>query len=196
MRFLLILWGCSSWEEIDLDQDKVSLFEGDCWYGTEAPRPPVGALDHGVQASDIYIGAIDLPYDGIDANCDGKDDFDADEDGFIPDVYQGIVTLGLPSTGMLPVGDCMDDPSVEPDGLAASLIYPDAEDEWYDGVDANCADDSDFDADGDGFDSSTHEQPDGELGEDCNDGDIGINPNAEDIPLDAIDSDCNGKEIC
>ena len=83
-----------------------------------------------------------------------------------------------------------------PDSLDASSIYPDAEDEWYDGIDANCAGDSDYDADGDGFDSSMHEQLDGSYGEDCNDEDLDINPNAEDIPLDAIDSDCNGKEIC
>ena len=50
-------------------------------------------------------------------------------------------------------------------------MYPGAEDEWYDGNDANCEGDSDFDADKDGFYSSTHEQPDGSVGDDCDDED-------------------------
>ena len=191
-----MLMGCSSWEEANFDKDNTDLFEGDCWIGTLAPVSPSGALDHGVQAVDIYVGAEDLPYDGIDANCDGLDDFDADADGFIPIEYVGIQTLGLRNTGSLPGGDCLDDPSLESQTLAASFIFPGADDEWYDGIDADCIGDSDFDADGDGFESSNHEQPDGSFGDDCNDDSSEINPSAEDIPLDAIDSDCNGKEIC
>ena len=34
-----------------------------------------------------------MPYDGIDANCDGLDDFDQDGDGFVPDEYDGFQTL-------------------------------------------------------------------------------------------------------
>ena len=114
MTLVILLFGCSSWEELDLDNDKTSVFEGDCWQGTVDPVPPSGALDHGVKAHDIYVGAVDLPYDGIDANCDGKDDFDADGDGFVPTEYQGIVTIGLPETGALPAGDCLDDPALQP----------------------------------------------------------------------------------
>ena len=32
-------------------------------------------------------------------NCDGKDDFDQDEDGHVPAIYQGIATFGLPDSG-------------------------------------------------------------------------------------------------
>ena len=35
-------------------------------------------------------------------------------------------------------------------------INPDAEELWYDGVDQNCDEQSDFDQDGDGFDSETY----------------------------------------
>ncbi|MFH1467103.1 MAG: MopE-related protein [Pseudomonadota bacterium] len=44
------------------------------------------------------------------------------------------------------------------------------------------------DADGDGYYSAE------DLGDDCDDGDAGINPGADDIPLDGIDQDCSGDD--
>jgi hypothetical protein len=36
-----------------------------------------------------YPGALDAWYDGIDSNCDGADDFDADADGYSATVFGG-----------------------------------------------------------------------------------------------------------
>ena len=59
------------------------------------------------RAKDIFEGAFDAPYDEIDANCDGSDDFDADADGWVPVNYAGIATHavnGPASTKTVTVG--------------------------------------------------------------------------------------------
>jgi hypothetical protein len=60
-------------------------------------------------------------------------------------------------------------------------VYPGAADEWYDGVDANCAGDDDFDRDLDGWD-----WPD-----DCADLTPDVHPEAEEL-TDDVDQDCDG----
>jgi len=76
-------------------------------------------------------------------------------------------------------GDCDD---------ANADIHPDAEDTWYDGVDSDCAFDSDYDADGDGHDSSDYGE-----GGDCDDANADVNPDAEDTWYDGEDTDCGGN---
>jgi len=81
----------------------------------------------------VYPGATpDPPYDGVDTDCDGANDFDVDGDG-----------VDHPA-------DCLDQPDdqllIDPE-----LVYPGAPDTPYDGVDADCARDNDFDVDGDGY---------------------------------------------
>jgi hypothetical protein len=65
-------------------------------------------------------------------------------------------------------------------------VHPGAEDAPYDGLDADCAEDSDFDADQDGFDAVDHD------GNDCNDADPDVNPRADEV-CDGIDNDCDGR---
>ena len=168
---------------LDADGDGYTVLDGDCW-----DRPVLVVVTNGVEVSipgqEIGPGMVDDWYDGIDANCDGADDFDADGDGFVPQAYEGAVTPQVEGSGALPSGDCWDDPSATPDdfqalsglpSLAAGVVYPGAEDIPYDGIDADCGGpdanldgaEDDFDADGDGYASSYVSNREGALGEDC-----------------------------
>jgi len=129
---------------------------GDCWDGIEGPE----LVEYG--GAEIFPGAGDSWYDGVDQDCDGKtDDYDADGDGFVPDAFVGLPTVGVPVSGELPGGDCWDDPETSPATMAvvdadvwsqpsAKQVHPDRKDTWYDGVDQDCAGDDDFDQDLDG----------------------------------------------
>ena len=69
-----------------------------------------------------------------------------------------------------------------------ATVYPGAPDTWYDGVDSDCGGDSDYDADGDGFDSDSYG------GTDCDDTSRRIRPTALDVPGDGVDGDCDGVD--
>ena len=60
----------------------------------------------------------------------------------------------------------------------------------YDGVDNDCAGGDLTDLDDDGFDSVLVEG-----GEDCDDGDPAVNPDAEEVPYDGVDNDCAGGDL-
>ena len=106
-------------------------------------------------------------YDGVDGNCDGLNDYDKDQDGFVEDEYT------IPSE--LDGGDCNDDDN---------SINPNALETWYDGVDQDCQGDNDFDRDGDGFESDEYG------GDDCNDLNNEINPGKDETMYDGIDVNC------
>ncbi|MEY3213065.1 MAG: hypothetical protein RIT28_3546 [Pseudomonadota bacterium] len=111
---------------------------------------------------DVYSGATEIWYDGIDQDCAGDDDSDQDADG-----HAAIIEGG---------GDCDDtDPSA----------YPSAEERWYDGVDQDCDGASDFDADFDGHDAVSWG------GDDCDDSDPGVSPSVSEVWNDGIDQDCD-----
>jgi len=113
----------------------------------------------------VSPGATESWYDGVDQDCDGASDYDADGDGYDSDAHGG--------------DDCDD---TGPD------TYPGATDHWYDGVDADCAGDSDFDMDGDGFDSASYG------GSDCDDADANTFPGAYDDPYDGVVNDCDATD--
>ncbi len=122
-------------------------------------------------------------YDGIDADCAGDDDYDADADGYVRDEHEGLATEGIATSGRLPPGDCDDNDATRSPGIAET---------WYDGIDDDCAEDNDYDADADGYvrdaDATLAELPGG----DCDDDDSEINPGADENLSDGRDLDCDG----
>jgi len=111
---------------------------------------------------EAYPGGTETWYDGVDGDCDGADDFDADGDG-----YAAVSGGGF---------DCDD---------FVDTTHPGAEDAWYDGVDADCRGDDDFDADGDGHSSASYG------GTDCDDGSSAVHPDAPEVFYDEVDDDCD-----
>jgi hypothetical protein len=130
----------------------------------------------------VHPGAADPPYDGVDANCDDLDDFDADRDGYSA---SGDV-------------DCDD---------ADPAVHPGAE-EHCDGIDEDCGGDGDdgavdavdwyVDADEDGVGSGVPTRacggPAGSVaaGDDCDDADPTVFPGAPPVACDGLDNDCDG----
>jgi MYXO-CTERM domain-containing protein len=186
----------------------------DCNDSGEDVLPADGTLDGFYVNPDMP----EIPYDGIDQDCDGADLCDVDGDGFAP-TYEEC-------TGP----DCND---------ADATIFPGAVDTPYDGIDQDCSGEDECDADGDGFlwddaacgghdcddtDNTVYpgapETPDDSIdqdcsgadaiadvdgdgydspdwgGTDCDDDDADINPGEDEIPYDGIDQDCDGEDEC
>ena len=73
-------------------------------------------------------------------------------------------------------------------------VYPGAIDEWYDGIDSDCAGNDDFDQDGDGYQTYVRNEDPASGGGDCQDANDEIYPGAPDIWYDNIDSNCDGQD--
>ena len=152
----------------------------DCWDdpdvlpGAFEANDPADQLD----ASAVFTGAVETWYDGIDQDCAGDDDFDQDGDGFASAIFPDGEDLG---------DDCYDGPDdafENGGGLDPADVNPDAEDAWYDGSDADCAGNDDFDQDEDGY----------ALADDCDDLDPNINPGEREVWYDGVDDDCDGND--
>ena len=100
-------------DELDIDEDCTGTADNDdagatgttTWYmdldadgygagtGTDYcdPPPPTSLIDGDCDDRDAtsYPGATEIWYDGVDQNCDGANDYDADADGFDSDLYGG-----------------------------------------------------------------------------------------------------------
>ena len=136
-----------------------------------------------------YPGAVDI-CDGKDNDCEGdidedEDSFpawyaDADEDGYgDPDDWVQACEDEVEGR-TLTDGDCDDR---DPD------INPEADEIFYDGVDQDCDEWSDYDADQDGFDADAYE------GEDCDDSRADVYPEAPDyVDTGDIDNNCDGTD--
>ena len=134
--------------------------------------------------ADIYPGAPDAFYDGIDSDCAGDDDYDQDLDGF-QDVSGGGT-------------DCDDtNAAINPD---ASEVCDDVDNDCNDLIDDEATDGLTLylDADKDGFGLSDETiisctaSVDGyaDNGDDCNDDDAEMSPDGTEI-CDGKDNDCN-----
>ncbi|MEE2750699.1 MAG: MopE-related protein [Myxococcota bacterium] len=138
----------------------------------------------------VFPGATETWYDGVDQDCDGANDFDADADG------HDSIDHG---------GDDCDDTNAAVNPVAAEVC--DGVDNDCDGtIDGSASIDastwySDDDGDGYGGASSgvvdctapSNLVPDGQ---DCDDTDPAINPGATEDCNDAIDHDCDGFSGC
>jgi hypothetical protein len=73
-------------------------------------------------------------------------------------------------------------------------VNPGAAEIWYDGVDQNCDGLSDYDQDGDGYETDSHNKNPATGGGDCQDSDPDYHPYAEDVPYDNRDTNCDGAD--
>jgi MYXO-CTERM domain-containing protein len=155
----------------------------------------------------INPGATEVWYDGVDQDCSGTSDYDADGDDHdasghggddcddtSADAHPGSVEVWYDGID----GDCdgADDYDADGDSYTSDAwggddcldedptAHPGASDVPYDGRDADCSG-GDYDADGDGHDSAAHG------GDDCDDTDASVNPDAAETPYDGVDSDCD-----
>ena len=144
-----------------------------------------GGFDCDDHNAAVFPGALEI-CNGLDDDCDGRVDASAvdarawftdhDLDGW-GDASNPITACTAPPRRVSTQGDCDDNnPS----------IHPEAHEVYYDGIDQNCDGQSDYDADGDGYDSVGHD------GLDCRDSDINTHPGATELPSDGQDQDCDG----
>ena len=162
-------------------------------------------------AQDIWPGAPEVPYDGVDQDCANGDLVDVDEDGFVAwhqggqDCYDINVLIypGAPESRNGMDDDCdgtVDEGTdgYDDDGDGHTERGGDCDDtdptvhpsrtEICDGVDQNCnllIDDGTecFDDDHDGY---------SEAAGDCNDGDINVSPGRPELPHNGFDDNCDG----
>ena len=165
---LLALTGCPTISKSDL----ASRIDDD---GDGFTSAQFGGDDCDDADETVHPDATEAPYDGVDGDCSGGSDNDADGDG-----YDAAVIDGAPAAG----DDCND---------ADAAVNPGAA-EICDGVDNDCdgaigdvgspsTDESDND--GDGFFVCAN---------DCDDTDPAVNPGATELcDADNTDEDCDGS---
>ncbi len=206
----LALLGCgTTFKPVDLDGDGLTVADGDCW------DAPLGPDADGPGGAEIFPGAEETWYDGVDQDCGGEDDYDQDGDGHAalelaeggddcddldPASYPGAEEVWY--DGVDQACDGLPDGDQDGDGHDAEIVggddcddedasaYPGAEELWYTGVDEACDGGDDYDQDGDGYANEDYG------GDDCDDLDPAISPDpsVEETWYDGIDQDCDGND--
>ncbi len=197
------------------------------WCTEDLPALETGDCDD--NASDGHLSnpgqTTDTWYDGLDSDCLGNNDFDQDGDGWMPegsstqlDTYNqkyGYSLVAENGVGDANGFDCEDDPDYPGATVVeAAAVNPAATEQWYDGVDQDCAADNDFDQDVDSWMPTTYTAAfnvyqsywfgsSGVWGEkgltldysgfnDCDDRDALVHPQSMEYLGDSVDQDCDG----
>ena len=146
---------------------------------------------------------VEIWYDGVDDNCDNNDG-DMDGDGYVDRDYSANFPGWKAINPSKQNGDCWDDLTDAGTGvytpalnggtdLVQIEVHPGATDEPYDAIDADCGDDSDFDADQDGYDiDSLNDRSGSPAGNDCDDELSAVNVDAKEDCNTSYDDDCDG----
>jgi len=228
-----VVWDCSRpdgtvADGTDCDDSDSAVTDGLTWYadtdndGFGNPldtvwecAPPHGYIADNTDCDDteasVQPGAPELAGDGIDQDCDGREDcyVDADDDGYAVDYVAVVESLDVDclDRGEAAYGDPTDDcDDTDPD------VHPGAMERAGDAVDQDCDGDElcfvDADDDGVRADSSStvvsldvdcggagEATEDAPLG-DCNDYDASVLPGATEGVGDGVDQDCDGRELC
>ena len=158
----------------------------------------------GLTEADIYLGAPDAPYDGLDSDCGGLGyDCDIDGDGFEASGGGSPLCIDVDPDAVDPICAapvCGNDDCDDEDEEA----FPNDEPEIpFNAIDDDCQPSTgDGDADFDGFWDINYAElmPSSELtpgvgeGGDCNDADSSQNPIADEVWYDGVDQDCGGDD--
>ena len=162
-----------------------------------------GDCDDGDPA--ILPGAVELPDDGVDQDCDGFDGSLCPEDLDGDDYGSGTATVFTADDDCDDAGEAANTDDCDDTN---GLILPGGDETPDDGIDGDC-DGWDgtlcpADADGDGYGaaSATVFSPDpacvstGEAAttDDCDDADPALHPGAPETPDDGVDQDCSGAD--
>ena len=161
------------------DDDKDGYYDkaldGNC--GFVGCTPPTGCRaalgnDCNDLNSSINPGAVEIWYNGTDQNCDGKNDYDRDMDGYVHSSFDSQAGGSAPSTG-----DCNDN---------NSSVHPDHSEIMCNGIDDNCNGNADEDKNTDG-------DPVSFCNGDCNDLDPNRYPGNIESLCNGFDENCNGN---
>ncbi len=161
---------CDGTDEVcaDHDADGWSAEAGDC-DDSDSDLTPEDADGDGYSTCDGDCDDTNADYhpDASEPDCTDPNDYNCDG---------SVAYADADSDGYLACQECDD---------SDNDVNPGVTETWYDGEDADCSGGSDFDADGDGYESANFG------GDDCDDLTASTNPDAYDA-CDDIDNDCSG----